>query len=386
METMRNRTMRGLYAALASLGLTGLAWADEPKLFSLTPVESNAHENEPAATEPTPATEEPAAAIDETSVPEVFRERYPNRAIKVERHVVLDSQLNYVNHGPWSWWDERGQLIARGEYRLGKRHGSWVRVHGNEKGTIFALPLYKGFERPLVSTATLEDGELHGAWTVADTKGRKASQLHFEKGKQHGQATWWHPTGQVQRTCHYKEGVIDGELKDFNVRGEVVAREVYVDGFRQDVEVANHAKGKKRTERSVLVPIPLQQYDWFEATVTTDRIERPKVYHGPSVWWHPDGQKEMVGQYEQGVPNGTFTWWHANGQEHIIGQYSHGQQEGKWIWWYANGQKEMEGEYHKGQRVGKWAAWTDAGKIRLAEEHPAAVDVPATATAPRQMK
>jgi antitoxin component YwqK of YwqJK toxin-antitoxin module len=371
--------MRGLYAALAALGLMSPAWADEPNLFALPPA---AQEEEPVPAD-TAVSEEPTPVVDETAVPEVFRERYPNRAIKVERHVVLDAQLNYINHGPWSWWDERGQLIARGEYRFGKRHGSWVRVHINEKGTIFAQPMYRGFERPLTSTATLVDGELHGAWTVADIKGRKASQFHFDHGKQHGTATWWHPTGQVQRTCNYKDGMIDGELKEFNARGELTAKETYTDGFRLDVETANHPKGKKQSERSVLVPVAQQHFNWFEGTVMTDKVERPKVYHGASIWWHVDGTKQMVGQYEQGVPNGTFTWWHANGQEHITGQYSHGEQEGKWIWWYANGQKQMEGEYHRGQRVGKWAAWAEDGKIRLAEEHPAAADTPEVSTARR---
>ncbi len=257
--------------------------------------------------------------------------------------MVLDAQMNYVNHGPWAWYDERGQVLARGEYRMGKRNGSWVRVHTIDKDTIFALPVYRGFEKPLTSSAMLDDGELNGVWTVTDAKGRKASQCHFDKGKQHGQATWWHPNGQIQRTAYYKDGLIEGELREFNNRGELIVKETYMEGSRLDTDVTNHTKGKKRSERSVLVPVAQQHYNWFDATVTLDKVERPKVFHGPSVWWHPDGQKEMVGQFERGVPNGTFTWWHANGQEHITGQYADGKQEGKWIWWHANGQKEMEG-------------------------------------------
>ena len=30
--------------------------------------------------------------------------------MRVERQVVQDVQLNYVNHGPWSWYDQRGQV------------------------------------------------------------------------------------------------------------------------------------------------------------------------------------------------------------------------------------------------------------------------------------
>ncbi len=75
---MRSRIERGLYASVASLGLLGMASAEEPRLFSL-PVEDDA-QAEPANIEKTAATEGLSEAAEVTAIPEVFRERYPNRS------------------------------------------------------------------------------------------------------------------------------------------------------------------------------------------------------------------------------------------------------------------------------------------------------------------
>src|SRR5580698_9120196 len=39
---------------------------------------------------------------------EVIRERYPNRAVKIERTVTQDANGNYVNDGLWRMWDQKG--------------------------------------------------------------------------------------------------------------------------------------------------------------------------------------------------------------------------------------------------------------------------------------
>ena len=62
---------------------------------------------------------------------EVIKERYPNRAIKIERHVTQDAERNYVNHGTWTMWDPNGTMLGKGEFWNGKRHGKWTRWHIN---------------------------------------------------------------------------------------------------------------------------------------------------------------------------------------------------------------------------------------------------------------
>ncbi len=69
----------------------------------------------------------PMADEQPTSETEVIKERYPNGSVKIEREVTQDDDGNYVNHGMFKTFDERGNLTAQGEYRNGKRQGTWIR-------------------------------------------------------------------------------------------------------------------------------------------------------------------------------------------------------------------------------------------------------------------
>ena len=71
-------------------------------------------------------------ALDEESVSpgessddsEVIKERFSNGSVRVEREVTQDTAGIYVNHGMWKTWDERGTLVAQGEFQHGKRTGT----------------------------------------------------------------------------------------------------------------------------------------------------------------------------------------------------------------------------------------------------------------------
>ena len=52
---------------------------------------------------------------------EIIRERYPSRAVKIEREVIQDQAGNYVNHGTFRMWDPNGTLVLEGQYYFGKR-------------------------------------------------------------------------------------------------------------------------------------------------------------------------------------------------------------------------------------------------------------------------
>ena len=118
---------------------------------------------------------------------EVIRERHPNTAVKVERHVTQDAEGNYYNHGLWTEWDEKGRLVGSGEYRYGKRHGRWLRWYGPNEAPMLQGALYKDFQAPFVAEATFEDGVLNGTWKVFDSKNRKVSEWEFDHGERQRQ-------------------------------------------------------------------------------------------------------------------------------------------------------------------------------------------------------
>src|SRR5262245_49211877 len=83
---------------------------------------------QPAPVQPAPVQHAPAplpagdsssltegeAPPESDSVVEVIKERYPSGAIKIEREVTQDGEGNYLLHGAWRHFDDKGHLIIDG--------------------------------------------------------------------------------------------------------------------------------------------------------------------------------------------------------------------------------------------------------------------------------
>ncbi len=308
-----------------------------------------------------------AAADSGDSSSEVIRERYPNTAVKIERHVTQDAEGNYYNHGLWTQWDEKGKLIGSGEYRYGKRHGRWLRWYADNEAPMLQGPIYKDFQAPFVSEATFEDGALNGTWKVFDSKNRKVCEWEFDHGERSGKSVWYFPSGQKRREAEYHQNQLEGEVVEYGADNKVTLREKYVDGRRLAPQADYYAPGQKRAEGWVMYAkeITKSNYDFWTGVASTQvtGTEGVNQRHGLWTWWHKNGQKQMEGRYEADLPVGKFTWWYPNGQKQLEGSYAGGKQQGKFTWWHPNGQKQLEGSYVAGVLSGKWSRWGDDGRV-----------------------
>ncbi len=246
--------------SLPALASAALSAEQTPTLATAptldTEVAHAAAESTPTIGAPTDAT--PINADATTDAPaeesadagvEVIRERYPNSAVKVERHVTQDAEGNYYNHGLWTQWDEKGRLVGSGEYRYGKRHGRWLRWYGQSDAPMLQGPLYKDFAPPFVAEATFEDGVLNGTWKVFDSKNRKVSEWEFDHGDRQGKSVWYYPSSQKRREVDYRQGQIDGEVVEWGPDYKISLREKYVDGRRLAPQVDNYAPEQKLRRR-----------------------------------------------------------------------------------------------------------------------------------------
>ena len=96
---------------LPTLAATALA-ADMNPTLAKTPVaevgRASVSDNDAlsvgGSAEPAPITADDAteSTVEGTGGVEVIRERFPNSAVKVERHVTQDAEGNYYNHGLWT--------------------------------------------------------------------------------------------------------------------------------------------------------------------------------------------------------------------------------------------------------------------------------------------
>lgn len=296
---------------------------------------------------------------------EVIQERYPSRALKVERHVAQDSDGNYANHGPWTMWDEQGQVVASGTFRRGLRHGKWTRHYKGGDAELISGPAAAAFQAPFVSEATFLDGQLHGTWTIYDAQERTVLCWNFDHGVREGKCTWYFGDGQKWRELDYRNGELDGLLVEWNVTGDVVAEESYVQGRRSGLKTEYYAPGSKRVEANFLFAKDIIQTndDWWAGSSRSTLVKKQGKDERHGLWttYYRNGQKALEGQYKNDVPTGTFTWWHPNGQKAIEGPYTAGKQSGQWAWWYPNGQRHIRGFYDRGQQAGQWSWWTDEG-------------------------
>jgi len=368
----------GAGSTIALAGNPVVEEVDAPRM--LTPAESTPTLAEPAQSPKTPSTRQEVPANAPT---EVIQERYPNRNVKIERHVAQDTAGNYVNHGPWAMWDEAGRLLARGEFQNGLRHGEWVRWYAPNEGEMFTAPLYKQFQGPFSATASFQNDKLHGAWIVSDSKKRKCSEWYFENGDRQGKSYAYYPTGNKMSEAEYKNGQLEGESLHWGPDGKLTQQDTFRGGRRLGTKTDFFEPGAKRFEGEYLFGRPIldTNYDFWNGIVkvTTAGKETIDLRNGPWTSWFRNGQKQMEGRYAQEVPEGPFTWWYSNGQKAITGEYTAGKQTGNWTWWHENGQKKLGGTFEQGVPVNKWTWWNENGRVTktadmtLEQEPPPAV-------------
>ena len=326
----------------------------------------------------------PRDAEDEPKT-EIIKERFPSGEVKIERQVTQDAAGNYLNHGPWKMWDERGNLVAQGDYEHGNRTGAWVRWYRTVgEGDLMSKIPYKQFVGPFISQATFKDGKLDGTWTIYDGKMRKISQWSFVDGHRHGPSMWWYANGRTMREAQFRDGDLDGEYVEWSPEGGVRVNEIHQAGRNLAAKTTYYADGKKKTEDIYLFAKDVEQTpdDWWncklQVTVKSGHDEK----HGASAAWHPGGQRQFEGLFEHDVQVGQFTWWHSNGQKALEGRYLLGKQDGVWTWWHANGQKAIHGQYANGTPAGRWTWWKEDGQVAqsadLSNAEGIAIDMPRT--------
>ncbi len=296
------------------------------------------------------------------TAPEIITEKYPNRKVKIERQVVQDDERNYVNHGPWKMWDPQGRLVAHGEFRYGKQHGNWVRLMSTfGTGSESFLP-------PFTSQADFDHGQLHGTWTISDSRQRMIGSWEFNHGELHGKVTYWYSNGQPQREMSFKYGKLDGEVTAFTMQGTIANREYFRDARELIPVVTWHepqqqkqAEGWMQTSEVTVA----KHIDWWNGIlqITREPTVGEPVRVGQWTEWHANGTKRFSGSYRNGEPDGDHIWWHENGQKQLVGRFEDGDRVDRWTRWHPNGRKQEEGEFYVGTKRGVWKAWSDDGQL-----------------------
>jgi antitoxin component YwqK of YwqJK toxin-antitoxin module len=330
--------------------------------------------NEPAegsVNEEVPVSED--SASDETKLPEkaanivteLIKERYPSGSVKLEREVAQDREGNFVLHGAYRQYDERGALICEGTHEQGQPSGTWKRYYAAGAAPLFTTSPYKEFQAPFTSQASFENGQLHGKWTITDLKQRRISEIEFVDGQRHGKAAWYYPNGAILSQATYDRGRVHGDVTKWGPDASLLGKETYTHGRKLAPKVDYYDGEHKRSEVFVLhAPLVVKTFDNFNtATLAVFEQRGADEKFGPFRVWHPTGQLARQGEFRYNLPVGKTSWFYANGQKQMEGTYVDGKQEGTWTWWHQNGLKQIEGDYLDGVAIGKWSWWKEDGKL-----------------------
>ena len=316
-------------------------------------------------TRPTrPAKMEPSQPIIGS---EMFIERYDDGSVKVEREVTLDSEGNYVNHGPWRMWNQDGKLIAEGSFDHGQRSSIWTRWYDRNDSQVLTQTPFRSFKAPFLSQANFENGVMEGEWSIFDAEQRRCCQISITQGKRDGMALFWLPDGTVLQQLEYEHGVPSGDVLQLDTStGKLAHAKTFLDGRERVTKKATYNRSRQqKLEGNFLAPTAVQTAadDFWTLQFAKYEPQGEELRHGLWQEWYPNGQLKLRGEYRLDKKVDQFTYWHSNGQKAAEGNYDADKHDGTWVWWHQNGQKSVTGKFKDGMLVDQWRWWAENGRL-----------------------
>lgn len=85
------------------------------------------------------------------------------------------------------------------------------------------------------------------------------------------------------------------------------------------------------------------------------------VRQGPSITFHPNGQKAAMGEWRGGKQDGLWNTWYDDGQPQSEGTFLNGQKQGFWTEYHATGHRMSAGQMIDDVPDGEWTYWNEQG-------------------------
>jgi uncharacterized protein len=184
----------------------------------------------------------------------------------------------------------------------------------------------------------------------------------------------------------YSEDLLDGYLKEYNIKGDLIRTEKWVMGVLQknakelvklDIKKTFYDDGKVKSQGSskngVLEGV-MRFYD------ETGNISSSKIYkngdvigegiydekglqQGPWKEYYQTGEIKSEGVYENGRKIGLWKFFHQNGKMEQTGKYIKGKPDGAWKWFYESGNVLRTETFVKGLPDDEMIEYLDSGKV-----------------------
>lgn len=239
--------------------------------------------------------------------------------------------------GAWVFYNDSGQVIAKGKFIDGKRDGNWEWYH--ENGVLKEKGQY---------VQGLEEGK----YEFFHDNGNRSLTVNFKAGKLEGPYDLYALTGALQERRMYKEGEIEGirrffyecdenllyyeyTLKDGKAHGPY--KELYPNGklLKTMTIVNDYAEGKENL------------YHYNGQLAATTNYSKGN-YTGPFTTYYNTGEKESTGFYEDGEYTGVRNVYFPDGSLREKYQYQGGKLEGSYLVYDRDGAVLSDFNYKNG--------------------------------------
>lgn len=233
----------------------------------------------------------------------------------------------------------------------GKVSLSYEFVDGILQSLITRYDLNTGFKN---EEYIFKDDKVQGPFTRYDNKGNVIAKGHYLDGKIDGIYTEYNVNGQKSRTTPYKNDVIEGVQITYFASGAIFSKQTYKAGKASKTWMTYYESGEQHSEFTFLSTNRFYETQYYKSgKVKLYRtIDQDEKAQGEFVAYFENGNKSLKGNYINGNPDGLITLWHDNGQLKNTAHFEKGELNGEALQYDTDGVLINRSYYSKGKQVG----------------------------------
>jgi antitoxin component YwqK of YwqJK toxin-antitoxin module len=252
---------------------------------------------------------------------------------------------NGVVNGYCTRFNDKGIIREKGNYLDGKRHGTWFvfsdtgepeTIYEYSKGQLIAAP-YPIIETHRKTGKKDKDGEETGIWVT--TNPQVIDSITYSGGKKEGYAAKYYQ-GILESRGNYADGDKNGVWYNYTEFGELYHVITYKsdskDGsYKAYEEGCLKEEGQyNNNERDGLWKF----YDCSNYYLKLEETFKMGEREGPYRTFHENGKLKSEGSWKNNNRHGLYKEYHENGKLAEIGNYEDNSAVGEWRYYYDDGQ------------------------------------------------
>lgn len=311
---------------------------------------------------------------------------YDNGTIKSE-----GNRVEFLLNGLWKFYNVEGKLTHSINYLADKKNGDKI-TYNTITGDISTLEIFKLdtiFKRiefynnnSIHKVVQYKNGKEEGiayelskdsiiialslykkGFLIRDEKINKLDSKGFKQGKH---IRFYNGTTVENIVCTYTDDKLNGYLKEFDKKGNLIKVERWSDGLLMNNSIDTRKLEIKR--------------DYYDS----GRLKSIGTYfkgrlEGRLTTYNENGTISNSANYiddvlisdglldENNLQQGLWREYYVDGEKKGEGHFKDGKKVGEWNYFYSNGKVEQQGLYYKGKPDGNWFWYHEDGTLRKSE-------------------